>query len=57
MKRFKDLDEASQFRAVNDYIYGWECTHDEVLEFDDVLDILNNNDDMYTDDGEFVDNE
>jgi len=54
--KFKELSEESKQKAISDYIRGWLETHEnELLNESVVNDILQNNDDVYLENGEFLD--
>lgn len=63
--KFSQLSNEAQQRAVADYIRGWLDSHghdvtedDQVFTDDEVRELLldNDNEDEYSEDGEFIDN-
>ena len=50
--RFKELSELSKIKAVYDYALGWSETHDENdLSIYEIIEILNDNNEIYREDG------
>jgi hypothetical protein len=50
--RFKELSELAKIKAVYDYALGWVETHDENdLSFYEIIEILNDNNEIYREDG------
>jgi hypothetical protein len=50
--RFKELSELAKIKAVYDYASGWAETHDENdLTLYEIIEILNDNNEIYREDG------
>jgi hypothetical protein len=50
--RFRELDELAKIKAVYDYAVGWSETHnDDKLSIYKIIEILNDNNEIYKEDG------
>jgi hypothetical protein len=49
--RFRELSELAKIKAIYDYALGWSETHDDNLSLYKIVEILNDNNEIYREDG------
>lgn len=53
--RFSELSERAKIYAALEYVAGWSETHGEDWNADEVIAILYEDNDQFTEEGEFID--